>query len=376
MNPKALPKSALAALLSMLFPLKSWADTPLGWISSANSTAYTTTKGELEVSAAAIAVNDSIDFLNYRDDLVASTGRLEGDSGDLSGSKLEIHYGITRDIDVFYRRQDHSLTLELGELSSINLIDIDDSLETTAQSAGLKWTLYRSNLLNPGNRQSALSVEVSAFANMSDNFDVVLDEIRLTNLSIFFSEPQTFSVSGLEDRGWKARLLYTWPMENLAIGTIWTGYGTADSKSGTTSTVESATLRRLTDQQFETEESYLYLGASINTQLTPRLSLNANYEYIRITDNEFRRFPEQPSSALPSFLSQVSQAAIDDNHTLTARLGYWLTPELNLSLTGSLYSNQFIGIMPHYNNSLSGSFSSTPYGFAGLELNYKIRGLP
>ncbi len=363
-----------AALLLEITP--TMADTPLGWINTSNPAAYTTTKGELEISAAAIAVNDSLDIFNYRDDLIAASGSLEGDSGDLSGSRLELNYGIATDLSVFYRRQQQSLTLDLGEISSVDVRDIDKSLDTVAESAGIKWTFYRANLLNPDNRQTAASLELTGFSSESNDFDVVLDEIRFDDVTIIFGVPQTFSVSNMKDEGWKAKLIYSWPLTESAIGSVWTGYGESSAASGTSTDLQSATISQFFEQSFELEESYLYFGAGLNTQITPRLSASLNYEYISLSDSKLNRFPPTPVSELPSFFTSSGQSNVDDNHTFKASLAYWLTPSINLSVSGQLYSNQFVGVLPHYNNPLSGSFSDTPYGFAGIELSYKISGTP
>ncbi|MFT4816437.1 MAG: hypothetical protein ACI80L_001125 [Pseudohongiellaceae bacterium] len=360
----------LAAFLSICTVVS--ADTPLGWINSSNQAAYTTTAGEFEISIAGLAVNSTIDFLNVRDDLIANNRTLVGDSGDLSGAKFEIHYGITEAISVFYRQQQHQLTVDLGTINSVSVVDIDDSLDTTRQETGFKWTFFEANLLTPDNRHSAASLEISAYSNSSDDFDVTADVINITNLQIFFRDPQTFSVSGLEDDGWKARLVYSFSMEQLGIASVWAGYGESKAASGTTSDLTSDTLRRFFEQSFELEESYLYVGASINLQITPRIPINISYELINISDSKFKQFPENSSSQLPGFLSAANQSNEDVNHTFKASVAYWLTPQLNVSLTGSLYSNQFLGILPHYNNPLSGSFSSLPYGFAGAELGYKF----
>lgn len=171
----------------------------LGWINSSNPAAYTTTAGEFEISLAGLAVNDTIDFLNVRGDLVANNRRLAGDSGDLNGGKFELHYGVTESVSVFYRQQQHQLTVDLGTINSVSLIDIDKSLNTTQQSLGFKWTFFESNLLRPDNRRSAASLEISGYSNKSDDFNVVIDENSLDNLQIFFRDPQTFSVTELED---------------------------------------------------------------------------------------------------------------------------------------------------------------------------------
>ncbi len=364
-------KKAASFLLCWL-PSLAHTDTPLGWINSGNTTAYTTTRGELEISVSGLAVNDTLDILSYRDDLIANNRRLEGDSGDLTGGKVEIHYGVTEELSVFYRRQQHDLTVDLGTINSINLIDIDRSLQTTMEAAGFKWTFYRGNLLNPDNRHSAASLEISAFSNESVDFDVVTDEIRLQDLTVAFSDPQTFSVADLEDEGWKARFVYTWPMQSLGIGSIWAGYGESKATSGTTSDLSSQALKELFEQSFDLQKSYQYLGASLNIQISPRLPLAVSYEYIRISDSKFKQFPTEPLDGLPGFLSASNQSVEDENHTLNARLSYWLTPKLNIGVTGKLYSNQFLGLIPHYDNPLSGSFASAPYGFAGLDIIYKF----
>ncbi len=363
---------AAVTSLSWMLSLPLWADTPLGWINSSNPTAYTTTAGEFEISASYLAVNDTIDFLNIRDDLIAANRILAGKSGDLSGRRLELNYGILPELSVFYRRQEHALTVDLGTINSINLIDIDNSLDTTYQSAGVKWTLYQANLLNPDNRVSALSLELTAFDSKSGNFDVVLDEIRFDNIEVFFRDPQTFSVTELEDEGWQARLLYTWPISGLGVGTVWAGLGESDATSATTSDVTVQSLASLFEQQFRREESFYYLGASLNLSITPRLPITISYEYIDIADSTFSRTPEQPPAGLPGFLAASGSAGAGSNHSFNARVGYWLTPRVNLSLKGNLFSNQFVGVLPHYNNPLSESFANLLYGYIGLELGYRL----
>ena len=307
-----------------------------------------------------------------RDELIANNRALAGDSGDLSGAKFEIHYGITQAISVFYRQQQHQLTVDIGTINSVSVVDIDDSLDTTQQTIGFKWTFFEANLLNPDNRHSAASLEISAYSSNSDDYDVTADELNLSNLQILFRDPQTFSVTDLKDDGWKARLVYSLPVAQLGIASIWAGYGESQATSGTTSDLTADSIRQLFEQSFELNESYLYLGASINLQITPRIPITISYEAISISDSNFIQFPENPSSVLPGFLSGANQSSEDINHTLRVSVAYWLTRRLNISLSGNFYTNQFLGVLPHYNNPLSGSFSSLPYGFAGVELGYRF----
>lgn len=347
-------------------------DTPLGWINNGTTSAYTTTRGELELSASIQAVNDTIDFLNVRDDLFANNQRLVGKSGDLDGFKLEAHYGITDFLSVFARHQEHELTVEIGEISSVNIVDLDNALKTTQQEVGVKWMLFESNLLDPENQKSALSLQLAGFKNSTNDFDVTIDQLVFDNVTVTFLDPTTFSVSNLEDDGWTAKVLYTSSMRGIGVGSLWAGLGNSTASSGTSTNAINGTINRLFTQRFEVDEDYFYLGASLNFQLSPRVPVSINYEYINIRDSSFSRDPIEPPAGLPGFLSSAGPTTEDGNHTLAARVSYWVTPEFNVSLTGNLYSNQFLGRLPHYNNPLSESFATVPYGFIGAELGFRF----
>ena len=356
----------------MSFALPVKADTPLGWINSGNLSAYTTTKGNWDVSGGFQTVNGTIDFLNLREDLLAANQRLVGKSGDLTGLSFETHYGLTDYFAVFGRYQEHKLIADVGTFSSINVLKIDDGLETTQQEIGFRWMLWESDILNPDDRSTSVAFQLSAYENESDDFDVVIDQITISNVIVTFVDPTTFSVSNMKDDGWISRLLYSSDIANLGVASAWVGYGESSATSGTSTNAINGTIRRLFTQDFLQDEKYLYLGASLNFQITPRIPVSIGYEYIDISESVFSRDPEDPPSQLPGFLSSNGASSDTSNHTLNARLSYWITPEINASLTGNLYSNQFLGRLPHYNNPLSESFSSTPYGFIGLEIGYRF----
>ncbi len=363
-------KLASASLLFLAFPI--FADTPVGWIDSHVMSAYTTTRGEFELSGSLLAVNDTLDFLDVRDDLLAANRRLAGSSGDLSGTQFEIYYGITDYLSVFGSHRNQDMTVELGTISSANILDLDNSLDTQRQELGLKWMIYQGNLLASNDRHSALSLQVSGVWSESKDFDVVIDEFQLGDFTLRFTNPQTFSVNDLEDDSWQARLIYTAPIFESGIGSFWLGYGESDAQSGTGSDIVAPSIAEIFRQQFQLEEEYLYLGLSLNFTMNPRLPISLSYEYIDRQDIALTRTPEQASASLPGFLNSAGVPTESGNHTLKAQASYWITPQLYLSLTGNLYSNQFLGELPHYSNPLSESFSSVTYGYAGLKLGFKF----
>lgn len=359
-------------LLLSLSAAPAFADTPLGWVSSGNDSAYTTSQGELEISAAWLRVNDTIDFLDVREDLLAGNRRLEGNSGDLNGYRLEAHYGITEWLSVYYRQQRQDLTIDLGEVSSVKVLAIDGELETTARELGFKWMFYASDLRNQNNEITAASLEVSAFENESESFDVLTDQISLNNLTVNFADPRTFSVLDLNDDGWQARVFYTTPLFDSVVGSLWAGYRDSEASSGTDSNIESESVARFFRQRFTLDESYWLAGASLNFRLRPRLPVTLSYEYLKTRDSTFSRDPAEAPSGLPGFLTGGG-AQDSRNHTVTARATYWLTPSFHLSLSGHYFSNQFLGVLPHYNNPLSGSFADDPYGYMGISLGYTLK---
>lgn len=365
---RLLPIASLCAL-SVCYAKLAVADTPFGWISNENPSAYTTDAMRLEISLSAIAVNKDIDFLDIRDDLLAGTRKLEGDSGDLSGQRVELHFGITSYLSAFYRRQDQDLTIELGDIRSINLTDIDEGLSTTSTAYGLKWVFFETSHLDKTKPWRAASIELSRTRNDTDNYEGMLDRISLNNnLTVTFTRPQTFFVESMEDDGWQARLLYSFPVGNALSISTWAGYAQNSSSSGTGSDIPVASLAPAFEQSFDIDDRQLMVGAALNWQITPRMPLQLSYEYIRIDDRQVSITVNPSNVLLPSFLraNNLGNFDADTNHTMRADLSYWITPNFNISLTGKVFSNQFLGVIPHYTNPLTGSFSDNPYGYAGI----------
>lgn len=194
----------LAALTTDTF-----ADTPLGWINNNNPSAYTNDHGELEIAASIQAINGAIDFLDLREEFFANNKRLQGKSGDLGGYRFDVNCGVTGYLTVFARLQKSGLTVDLGEITSANVLGIDDSLNATQQEIGFKWTLFESNLLESDNRRNTLSVMGNGYRNATMDFDLVVDRLDGDNLTVFFKDPTSFSVSNLNDEGWATRSLYS-----------------------------------------------------------------------------------------------------------------------------------------------------------------------
>src|SRR5690606_36667642 len=146
-------------------------------------------------------------------DLIAGNRRLVDDSGDLQGWQGTLRVGLLDVLEAFYRRQEHDLTLKLGPIASLGLVDIDQELHTTLQEGGLKWTFYQAGFGNPNGEITAASLELAWLDNRSDDFSLAFDSITFRqgndSATLTFSDTQTAGIQNLRDDGWRARLIYT-----------------------------------------------------------------------------------------------------------------------------------------------------------------------
>jgi hypothetical protein len=368
---------AVAALSAA--PLQALAELPTGWINSDFVSAYTQDARTIDISAEAIKVNDTLDVLNIREDLLAGTNRLSDDSGDLSGFRGTVHVGLLDTLSAFYTRQEQDMTLKLGTVSSsINIVDIDEELTTEREEYGLKWTIYQAGFLDSGGASTAGSIELSRLRNSSDDFNLTFDRIDVTTGStpgsVYFAQNQTAGIQKLEDEGWNLRFIYTTPLSTAITASAWAGYSEVEATSGTGTTIPLASINAALTQRFDIEETWHRFGANLNWQLSARIPLQLSYEYIHISKQDLVITAGPPVVGLPvpSILQSSNLSSEDGNHTLTAALTWWATPAINVGVTAHVYSNQFLGVIPHFNNPLTASFGDDPYGYVGLRVGIRL----
>lgn len=373
---RLLRSAALAACLVQAMP-GAHADRPHGWLPQAHGSAYTLNAGEVSLTGEALIVNDTLDFLDVRDDLVASTRRLEGDSGDLEGYRGAVSAGVTPWLTLFYRHTGHDLTLRLAEEDRVQLENVDQQLSTERREYGLKWNIFEAGRSGQQRPWTAASLEITRQESDSRDFGADIVRVKLdANTSVGFNPPARFSINRMADEGWQGRLLISTPLGSSSTLDLWGGYAERNASSGTGSEIQSDFIRPAFEQEFDTSEKQWSAGIGLQWLIMPRMPLTLGWEYLRITDRELDIRREDSSIPLPSILRPDSiDRAARDNQVLRGSLGWWMTPRFRASVKGYLFTNQFTGIMPHFNNPLSGSFASTTYGYAGLELEYRL-GLP
>ncbi len=367
----ARPLRLLSALLLLSPAAAPRAETPVGWISLGHPSAYTQDAGRLELALSGIAVNDGLDFLDLREDLIAENDNLAGDTGDIRGARLAVEFGLASFLTAFASAGRHAMTVELGDIRSAVIESADGALETRTHRYGLRWMLWRGGPLPGGGRSGALSLEASGFGSETRDFDLVISRFQTSDLTVRFRDHQTFSVDRMKDRGWSARLLYSAPLSSALTGTAWVGHGEAEVAFGTGSDLSSSLLRGFFEQSFSVEEEYARIGVGLRWRAAPRLPVAISYEAIRINETGYRAVPESLPLTLPGFF-RAGRVRDDYNHVFSARASWWITPRVSVGLSGKLFSNHFLGELPHYNNPLADSFRGKSYGFAGVELGVRL----
>ena len=373
--------SPLAALLAAFVTLgicaHATAQQPYGWIG--DNHAYALPLGAFELSRSEARVNDTVDFLNLRDELLAGNSRLTGNSGDLTGSDTELTLGVGFGLELFYREKEQGLTINLGPISSADVENLDNELVTQQRAYGAKWVFYDAVNQDPSRAWTSAALEVTRTDSSSEEFGGDLAGLRTSATGgVRFNPASRFALDRLRDEGWQARVLLTTSWSAKTTATFWAGFGKSRASSGTRWDVDIAFLREAFYQTFDSRESQYTLGASLNWQVMPRLPVQLGYEYLAVGDRtldivqgngSFTRF-------IPSFLrGDTLGESSTRNHSLFGAVTWWATPSLYVRAGARLLSNQFTGVIAHYNNPLSASFSDVPYGYAQMTLGYRFAGL-
>ncbi|MDP2284056.1 MAG: hypothetical protein Q8L06_07945 [Pseudohongiella sp.] len=349
------------------------ADRPHGWTSNGSPDGYTPDQWELEVSGSMMRVNDTLDFMNIRRDILSGNSRLGGKTGDFKGYSGEVQFGVLPSLSVFYRQQEHDLTAELSQPASLDLESVDSKLRTKRESYGVEWVFYEAATKDKSSPWRSASLELASIENSSEDFGASIQRIRLDASTIIdFRPAQRFAINRMADDGWTARVALTQALSTNITGNVWLGHARTDASSGTVSEIRSAAIANAFLQTFDLKEQQWSAGASVRWNITPRLPLTLSYEYINVTDRELIATRASTAVTLPSFLRADNLTTETSNHVLEGNIDWWITPRIYIGAGGKLMSNQFLGILPHYNNPLSGSLSDIAYGFAELRFGMKL----
>ncbi|MDP2380765.1 MAG: hypothetical protein Q8M35_09850, partial [Pseudohongiella sp.] len=176
------------------------ADRPHGWTGNGSPDGYTPDQWELEVSGSMMRVNDTLDFMNIRRDILSGNSRLGGKTGDFKGYSGEVQFGVLPSLSVFYRQQEHDLTAELSQPASLDLESVDSKLRTKRESYGVEWVFYEAATKDKSSPWRSASLELASIDNTSQDFSAYIQRIRLNATTIIdFNPAQRFAINRMAD---------------------------------------------------------------------------------------------------------------------------------------------------------------------------------
>ena len=336
-----------------------------GWMLQDAPIAHTLAVDEIEVSGNYLLVNDTVDFLDIREKMIGESALLSGDVGDLSGVSGGVNWGIESGLMLFARSSAIDLDTELGSAALFGELDSDKHLSTLSSQLGARWRIPKLN-----NQRLVVSLEALWQQNSSDDFVLRFNQVDAGEMMLTFSSPKEIRISGLEDSGWQARLLIDHMLSRHSFINGWIGMASYSAKSEVSTDITYAPIRTNFDRKFDIQEDQIQAGVGLNWQIRRDIPLQLFYEFRKIDREE--RGGDQPinSSTLAKFTNPENLAAETSNHIVTGKIGIWMTSRLNLSLTGKVMSNQFLGIVPHYNNTVTSRFFDKMYGYVGVGVSY------
>ena len=354
----------IAFLDILLWGALAFSATFPGWLIQDTPMAFTMNRGEVELNAQFLLVNDTVDFLDVRQKLTGGSRLFTDDSGDLYGAKLVANVGILPSLMAFYRGQYHELVTELGESHTFGGLDSDRALHTLWHEAGLRW-----NFLDIPVKRLSFAVEGAWMRHDSDDFSFKFTEVNLGDTILRFERPQSITASDLNDDGWYVRLTGSLAIKDVLLFNLWAGYRWFDASSAVSTTITYRPIKDNFDRHFSIDETQWRIGAGFIWQITPRLPLEFFYEFVNL-DRKEHSTGARNTSVLSRYTNPENLSPEDTNHILTGKIGYWITPNLNVNIEGKLMTNQFLGVVPHYNNTITSRFFDKLYGYMGLGVGY------
>ena len=350
----------LISMLSILIPSQVKATGYPDWVFQDMASAFTLGKGVVELTGCYLVVNDTVDVFNIRDKELGDSRLLSGSIGDYSGFKGIFNYGLTNRLMLHYSYQYGDLDTSLGTSSTFEGLDSTDTLSTSSHNIG-----FRLNILSESRKAPALALEAAYLRHDSNDVRIGFTGIRAEEMTIHFADSQNIKMSNLNDDGFELKFLISKTMSRWITSTIWAGYSrySADTKLSTSISF----IKDNFDRKFDMDEQVFSLGISLGIQFFKRMPIFLSYRYLTL-DRDIGTDTPLDTSMLARYTDPENMNKQDSNHIFSAKIVYWITPHINLNLDGQLFTNQFLGIVPHYGNPLTNRFFYNTYGYLGMGL--------
>lgn len=324
------------------------------WVFQDIPSAFVLKKGVVELAGYYLVVNDAIDVFNIRQKKLGNSTRFSGTIGDYSGFKGTINYGLTDRLMLHYSYQHGGMDIGLGTSSTFKDLHSSSTISTSSHNIGI-----RMDLLSEGPSRPAIAVEAGYSRNSSNELKVSFSGINSGGTIVEFAKRQDVRMSDLSDDGFGLRLLMSKTLSRSITPTIWLGYGryTARPRLSTSITYVKGTRFDMTERVFS-------LGLGLGIQVFRRMPIFISYRHLTVN----RDIKRDASSVLTRYVGSKGAKRQNSNNVFSAKVVYWLGSHISLDLEGDIFTNQFLGIIPHYDNPLTDRFLNNTYGYIGIGL--------
>ncbi len=335
-----------------------------GWLIQDTPMAFTLNQWEGELTVQWLMVNSAIDFMDIRGEVGGGSRLFTGDSGDLNGGRCTFNLGVLPSVMLFYSGQRHEIVTELGESHTFGSVDSDRGINTWSHEAGIRW-----NFLDVPFKDLTFAIEGAWIRHTSRDFSFSFLMVDAGDVILQFGSPREIRLSSLSDDGWRVRFIGSMLFGASFLLNFWAGYEAIDASSAISTNISYEPIKKNFDRRYSIKEDQLQLGIGMIWQVFPRVPFEFYYEYLHLSRSE-RSTGAPNTSSLARYTNPDGLTPESSNHIFTGKIGYWLTPNLNINIEGKLMTNQFLGIVPHYNNTVTSRFFDQFYGYIGLGAGY------
>ena len=351
----------LIPMLSILIPSQLLAIGYPDWVFEDLPSAFILKKGMVELTGFYLVVNDTLDIFDVREKELGDSNLFQAGIGDYSGFKGIANYGLTNWLMLHYSYQYGDMDTTLGSSSTFKGLASSDTLSTGSHNAG-----FRLNILSEGRKAPALALEAAYSRNYSDDALITFTGISTGGTKIDFIERQNIRMSDLSDEGVEFRLLISKTMSRVTP-TVWAGYSRYRANTKISTSITFLPIKENFDRKLDMDEEAFSLGVGLGVQFIERLPIFLSYRFLAL-DRDIKMDTPFNTSILARYTNPDNMDKEKQNHIFSGKIMYWITPHINLGLEGWLYTNHFLGIVPHYNNPFTNRFFDKMYGYLGIGL--------
>jgi len=328
------------------------------WVFQDLPSAYTMQKNTFEVTGSWLVMDDTVDVFDVKKSEIGNSSLLSTSTGDYKGMKGLFNWGIVDRLTFLGHYQSAELGTAFGSSSTFKDIESTQELSTTSWGAALRF-----KILQEETRRPALSMEASYYGNRSDDAGFTFTEVNTGSITIP-SGDNSLMLSGLSDSGYSLTILASKNRKGW-VHSCFAGISSTSADSTLDLTIDTDILKTKIGQDFQVDETNWYLGYSLGIKVFERLPIFFSYKYIKV--NSDTTSDNKLSGFLPDRYSDLENMdSNNENHVFSGKLVYWIAPNVNLTLDGTIYKNHFLGIVPHYNTPLTNRSFDYKYGYIGL----------